>query len=595
MSRWFRRIAAGLLLALPLGLFTAPPQARAADPLEAAAEALAEPGVHVDEGFETLSADLITLMRARYARADLPVRAALLTTETDDADALARQLAARVGRPGVYIVQAEWDDPTEDYPDWERGWALSGVALTEGELRDAEFDHVGINVGNLLVALPDHVDGDLSARLPTGFGDGRFFVDPAVTDAFPGLDAALLEETFADVPRLRVALVSGIGQDSDTAAAAMAEGLGADGAMLLMQWDDDAFSAVLGAGEDLPAVSALEEVVGGSAITEIRPGQMPSRLAQLAAALGPGLIEAARTELEAGPLYVHPATGDGVTDDAALAAYAEALAAVEPPVRVAFLPETALAAQIGQDVLWEEPEVARRVAGDDGGRVVVYLPDLEYGRMSWTHAVGDADFRQAVRMAMTPEGEFVGGTLDNLLDQLGAEAPGTAVPPGPGEGNAGNEADGEEGNGAAVRPGRRLLAAGVLVVLVAPVLVPLLSPRRRRTRAAATRARRLVRLSPGQRADAAARAEPLRAANQRELDRLAEHLSSLPDPGGPVPPAASRVLGEYERLLAAHAASACLADARAVQRDLARVRRAGAGLYPGDSGGPVRTQSPHEA
>ncbi|WP_103528257.1 hypothetical protein [Streptomyces sp. SM12] len=583
MRGWFRRTAGTLTAALVVGLLAAPP-ARAEGQLDRAAEALAEPGVWADEDYRGLTEDMVALLDARYARAETPFRMALLTEKTDDADALARDLATRVGEPGVYFVLSEWDDPLSDYRDSARGFAATAVGATADDLRDENINRAGINTGNVLLTLPDSLDGDLSARLPRDFGEDRFLVDPAVTDVFPELTEELLRDTFADTPRLRVALVSGVGGASDAAATTMAADLPADGAMLLLQWEDSEFSVVMGSGRDLPSVGELESIGGSIGISRVEPELLPTRLTQLAAVLGPDVTELAREALDSSALYVHPAVQDGVTTGERLAEFGEAFAALDSGARVAVLPEAVTRAQLGEDVTGngDDDAVARLVAGDDEGPLAVFLADMHYLRISDAEAVGGEEFVTAADRSRHSGEPFLETTLSRLLEQLGSSV---AAPPATGEDvGAGTPGQDTAAGPALADSGALRLVVWVLLGLAAAATVltvasARLLPRGRprlvaRSLATASRRKALSRMTERQRHEQLARSARTRAENGRELARLENRLAALPvGYGDRLPPGLGQLLGEYERLRAAHAEARTVDQAAQVRKDLARAHR----------------------
>ncbi|WP_093836829.1 hypothetical protein [Streptomyces aidingensis] len=587
-----------VLLLGPAGLgLHAAPAAQAASQLDEAAAALAGPGVWRGEGFEGLTEETVELMRARYARAGTPVRVALLTdTEVPgyDTSGLARELAQKVGEPGLYIVHAEWPNPTEDYPNSADGYYATGIGFTDDQLSDEEFAHIGIGDGSFLLGVADAMDQDLSAQIPTEFGEGRFLVDPAVTEVFPELSTELLETTFAGLPQVRIALVSGFGGDQDAVAAAMSENLGEGGAMALIQWYDDDFSVAIGTGSGLPTIDSLEAVVAGSGIAEVTPAELPGGLARLALALGPPITDVARDGLAGSPLFVHPTASDGATTEAQLDAYAASLAGADPPVEVAFLPSDVAEAHLGLDALIDSSAVAAGIAGDGGGsgNLVVYLIDPEYRRVDWVSAVGDEEFRTATQLSRAAGDSYVSATLDSLIQQLGLDRP--EVP----QESADDGADGADGGGGsgsggggaaendadtgspglpAGLPAVAALAAVVVIALLAAVRLTVrhrggLLTRRAKTAEAARR--RLAAMPPQQRAAELARARELAAANQRQLERLAARLAERQVPAalgsGSGADRLRAVLSEYERLLEANDRVASVPEAREISDDLAR-------------------------
>ncbi|NJQ05009.1 hypothetical protein [Streptomyces lonarensis] len=582
MRQGLRRTAGALAAALVLGLFTAP-TARADGQLADAAAALATPGVWADDDYQGMDERMIALLQARYERAGTPFRMALLTEENDDAASLASRLASLVGRPGVYAVLTEWDDPLSDRRDSSQGWAVTGVSATVDTIRDESVARAGINNGNPLLTLADTLDGDLSAQLPKDSGDGRFLVDPAVTDVFPELTEELLADTFDAVPELRVALVSGVGGPSDAAATAMASDLPADGAMLLMQWETTDFSVVMGSGRDLASKSTLESLVGGIGIPTVAPEALPLQLEQLAAALGPDLVGLARDGLAESPLYVHPAAGDGSTGPERQAAFAAALA--EADARAAVLPHAALAAQLGEDGLAEDDAPARSMAEGGDDPLAVFLVDTEYQRIDEVRTTGDEEFAAAADRARYSGEPFLETALTQLLDGIGAQPPAApeaddAVAPGsPGESAAAGPAD------ASAVPVGVWIGLGVATFgLLLPVVVASFMPRGRprlavRAWAVASNRRQADAMPAGKLRAEMAKSATRRGWNARDLARLETLLRALPDPGaGPVARPVGQLLGEYERLREAHAAARTRAETAVVTRSLGRALRRGRAL-----------------
>ncbi|NJQ17244.1 hypothetical protein [Streptomyces bohaiensis] len=588
MRQGLRRGAGTLAAALVLGLLTAP-TARADGQLADAAAALATPGVWVDDDYQGLDENMVALLRARYERADTPFRMALLTERNEDAAGLASQLASLVGRPGVYAVLTEWDDPLSDSRDSSRGWAVSGVPATVDDIRDESVARAGINNGNPLLTLVDSLDGDLSAQLPTGSGDGRFLVDPAVTEVFPELTEDLLAETFAGVPELRVALVSGVGGPSDAAATAMASELPADGAMLLMQWETSDFSVVMGSGRELASNSTLESLVGGIGIPTVAPDAVPHRLAQLAAALGPDLVGLAREGLADSPLYVHPAAGDGTTGPARQAAFAAALG--EAGARAAVLPQGAVAAQLGEDSPDAADELVRSVAEGGDDPLAVFLVDTEYQRVDEVRATGDEQFAAAADRARYSGDPFVETALTHLLDHLGADVPRTPEADGADGADAPAAPAAPGGSAAAGPAGAASLPVGVWVGLavatlglLAPVVAAAGTPRGRphlaaRALAIAANRRRADRMSAQELGREVHASAAQRGRNGQDLARLEKLLRQLPDTGGhPAARPVGQLLGEYERLREAHAGALTRSEASLVGRSLTRALRRGTAL-----------------
>ncbi|RBM11780.1 hypothetical protein [Streptomyces sp. PT12] len=568
--------------ALLLGLFAAPP-ARAADgQLAEAAQALAEgPGVWVAEGYEGIDDDAVALMNARYGMARTPVRVAMLTEEIPEGDAAAEELAAEVGQPGVYLVYNEVHTPVSDSPDTSEAWAVSGVSATLDELAAENMERIGIPSGNFLLTLPDALDGDLRPRVAqTAGGDDPFFVDPAVSEAFPGLDEEMLREAFADVPSVRVALVSGLGGDMEEARASMLDGLPDDGVALLMQWEDGEFSAVVSAGSGVPfSISELEMVVGASGITEVPAGELPERVALLASVLGEDVTEVAREALAAGPsVYVHPGVSDGHTDADTVAALADDLAAADGAARVAFLPEGVTELQTGDDYPMYEPDAARLIAADGGNAAVFLVDPYHGGRISTVSATGDEAFVWAAEFAWNGEENFVASTMTSLLEELGASAisggGGDADAGGGGEDEAAGSEAAEEREGAGLRRSV-LIVLAVVAIWVLPPLVMRLTRRQRRTLAMDRHRRRLARLAPDEARAELARAKLAAQAARADLIRLGDELADAREPSAP---RALRILqrlrAEYERLLHAQANVLSATQVPGIRKDTARVRKA---------------------
>ncbi|NJP67720.1 hypothetical protein [Streptomyces spiramenti] len=581
MRGGLRRTAGTLAATLVLGLLTVP-TARAEGQLADAADALAEPGVWADDDYQGLDENMVALLQARYARAGTPFRMALLTEENDDAASLASRLASLVGEPGVYAVLTEWDDPLSDHRDSAQGWAISGTSATVDDIRTESVARAGINNGNPLLTLVDTLDGDLSSQLPDASGEERYLVDPAVTDTFPELTEELLADVFDGIPELRVALVSGVGGPSDSAATRMASGLPADGAMLLMQWETSEFSVVMGSGRDLPSVGTLEGLVGGIGIPTVAPEAVPQRLSQLAAALGPDLLGLTRDGLADSPLYVHPAAGDGVTGRERQAVFAEALGGAG--ARVAVLPRAALAAQLGEDRIDEDVDVVGPVSEGGDAPLALLLADMEYLRVDQVQTTGDEEFARAADRARHSGDPFLETGLSQLLAQLGTEvpaapdtdeaaAPGSPGAPGPGGGDASAVPVG-------VWVGLAIATAGLLLPLMSAALMPRGRPRLAvRALAVAANRREAEAMSAEKLSAEMDRSAEQRGRNARELARLERLLRHLPDTGGhPVARPVGQLLSEYERLREAHAGARTRTEATVVRRSLGRALRRGEAL-----------------
>ncbi|MCU4746939.1 hypothetical protein [Streptomyces sp. G-5] len=573
---------AGLLGVLMLfGLLTAPP-ARAAGQLEEAIAALADgETVWVAEDYQGADPQLVELLRARYARADTTFRIAFVTEEIGEDGAAAQQLAAAIGEPGVYMVHSETRSATSDSPDRSEQRTTVGISLGEWDLFDEEMARVGIGNGNVLLTLPDALDGDVSAGVHAlADGDTRFFVDPAVTEAFPSLDEAMLESVFAGVPRLRVALVSGVSGRTEDTMAALAEDLPDDGAALLLQWQDDDFSAVMATGPGVPyTISDLVSVVGSSAITSVPVAEMPGRLSLLASVLSDtDLLTEAAGVLGEQALYVHP----GIPGFDAEAEYAAALSGAGTPVRVAFLPESVLELQLGEDTPWsgDDAEPAGMLAGQvdwadaPEQRMVVYRVDTYHGgRVSAVSVSGDDGLAQRAWGTQQSGEGFVAASLDALLELVGAPA---AAVPGGDEADEGTAAGTGEGGGWSPTTWVVLAVVALSALSTANLLVRVLFPRRRRIRAAAARARKVARMTPEQLARERERAEiPARAA-RADLERLDEVLAGLPMPR--TSPRQVRVLqrirADHERLLQAHADAVTWDDVAAIRERARRLNAA---------------------
>ncbi|MFB7896365.1 hypothetical protein ACFC1B_08530 [Streptomyces xiamenensis] len=573
---------AGLLGVLMLfGLLTAPP-ARAAGQLEEAIAALADgETVWVAEDYQGADPQLVELLRARYERTDTTFRIAFVTEEIGEDGAAAQQLAAEIGEPGVYMVHSETRSATSDSPDRSEQRTTVGISLDEWDLFDEEMARVGIGNGNVLLSLPDALDGDVSTGVHAlADGDTRFFVDPAVTEAFPSLDEAMLESVFAGVPQLRVALVSGVSGRTEDTMAALAEDLPDDGAALLLQWQDDDFSAVMATGPGVPyTISDLVSVVGSSAITSVPVAEMPGRLALLASVLSDtDLLTEAAGVLGEQALYVHP----GIPGFDAEAEYAAALSGAGSPVRVAFLPESVLELQLGEDTPWsgDDAEPAGMLAGQvdwadaPEQRMVVYRVDTyNGGRVSAVSVSGDDGLAQRAWGTQQSGEGFVAASLDALLELV--DAPAAAVP-GADEADEGAAAETGEGGGWSPTTWVVLAVVALSVLSTANLLVRVLFPRRRRIRAAAARARKVARMTPEQLARERERAEiPARAA-RNDLERLDEVLAGLPMPR--TSPRQVRVLqrirADHERLLQAHADAVTWDDVAAIRERARRLNAA---------------------
>ncbi|GAA2360911.1 hypothetical protein [Streptomyces carpaticus] len=572
----------GVLLAC--GLLTAPP-ARAAGQLDEAIEALSGgETVWVAEDYAGVSPELVGLLRARYARADTTVRIAFVTEEIGEDAAASQQLATAVGEPGVYMVHSEVRSALSDSPDRSEQTTTVGLSLDEWALFDEEMDRVGINEGNFLLTLPDLLDRDVTPGVRALAEDGGYYVDPAVTEAFPGLDEELLASAFAELPGLRVALVSGVSGPTDATMAALADGLADDGAALLLQFEDDDFSAVMATGPGVPyAISDLVSVVGGSAITEIPVPEMPGRLALLASALAEtDLLTAAGERLGGQSLFVHP----GVPGFDREAEYEQALSEAGRPVKVAFLPENVLALQLGDDLPWsgDDTELAGLLAGhidwgtapEEDQRVVVYrFSPYHGGHISGMSVAGDADFVRSAGSARAGGDDFAAGSLDALLDAVGAPAPEAG---GSGGGAGEDRAAGGSGGGSGwVSPWMLIALFGLLPIgLLVRETFFVLSPRRRRIRAATARARKLARMTPQQLAKERERAELPALAARQDLEKLDEVLAGLPMPR--TSPrrvrALQRMRSEHERLLQAHADAVTWEDVRSIRERAGRLTRA---------------------
>ncbi|MFB7758987.1 hypothetical protein [Streptomyces xiamenensis] len=573
---------AGLLGVLMLfGLLNAPP-ARAAGQLEEAIAALADgETVWVAEDYQGADPQLVELLRARYERTDTTFRIAFVTEEIGEDGAAAQQLAAEIGEPGVYMVHSETRSATSDSPDRSEQRTTVGISLDEWDLFDEEMARVGIGNGNVLLSLPDALDGDVSTGVHAlADGDTRFFVDPAVTEAFPSLDEAMLESVFAGVPQLRVALVSGVSGRTEDTMAALAEDLPDDGAALLLQWQDDDFSAVMATGPGVPyTISDLVSVVGSSAITSVPVAEMPGRLALLASVLSDtDLLTEAAGVLGEQALYVHP----GIPGFDAEAEYAAALSGAGTPVRVAFLPESVLELQLGEDTPWsgDDAEPAGMLAGQvdwadaPEQRMVVYRVDTyNGGRVSAVSVSGDDGLAQRAWGTQQSGEGFVAASLDALLELV--DAPAAAVP-GADEADEGAAAETGEGGGWSPTTWVVLAVVALSVLSTANLLVRVLFPRRRRIRAAAARARKVARMTPEQLARERERAEiPARAA-RNDLERLDEVLAGLPMPR--TSPRQVRVLqrirADHERLLQAHADAVTWDDVAAIRERARRLNAA---------------------
>ncbi|MGW7292204.1 hypothetical protein ACWGIB_07420 [Streptomyces xiamenensis] len=568
---------AGLLGALMLfGLLTAPP-ARAAGQLEEAIAALAGgETVWVAEDYQDADPQLVELLRARYERADTTFRIAFVTEEIGEDGAAAQQLAAAIGEPGVYMVHSETRNPTSDTPDRSEQRTTVGISLGEWDLFDEEMARVGIGKGNILLTLPDALDDDVRPGvLALADGEDRFFVDPAVTEAFPSLDEALLESVFAEVPRLRVALVSGVSGRTEETMEALAEGLPQDGAALLLQWQDEDFSAVMATGSGVPySISDLVSVVGSSAISSITVEEMPGRLSLLASALSEtDLLTDAGERLAEQTLYVHP----GTPDFDAEAAYEEALAEAATPVRVAVLPESVLALQLGDDLPWggDDTELAamlaEHIAWDPGTgagdqRVVVYrVAPYNGGHIAGMSVAADEEFTRQARGTQAGGDGFMTATLDALLEVVAAPAAGAPGADGAEEERAAAET---AGGGTSVTTWVALAVGAITVLTTANLLVRVLSPRRRRIQAATARSRRLARMTPEQLAKERERARIPALAARTDLERLDDVLAGLPMPRTSPSQvrALQRIRSDHERLLQAHADAVTWDDIAAIRQ-----------------------------
>jgi hypothetical protein len=575
------RLAGLLGVLLLFGLLTAPP-ARAAGQLEEAIAALADgETVWVAEDYQDADPQLVDLLRARYERTDTTFRIAFVTEEIGGDGAAAQQLAAAIGEPGVYMVHSETRSATSDSPDRSEQRTTVGISLDEWGLFDEEMARVGIGNGNVLLSLPDALDGDVSAGVHgLADGDTRFFVDPAVSEAFPSLDEAMLESVFAGVPQLRVALVSGVSGRTEDTMAALAEDLPDDGAALLLQWQEDDFSAVMATGPDVPyTISDLVSVVGSSAITSVPVEEMPGRLALLASVLSDtDLLTEAAGVLGEQALYVHP----GIPGFDAEAEYAAALSGAGTPVRVAFLPESVLELQLGEDTPWsgDDAEPAGALAGQidwadtSDQRVVVYRVDpYNGGRVSAVSVSGDDGLAQRAWGTQESGEGFVAASLDALLELVDAPAAGV---PGGAEADEGTAAETTEGGGWSPTTWVVLAVVALSVLSTANLLVRVLFPRRRRIRAAAARARKVARMTPEQLARERERAEIPALAARADLERLDEVLAGLPMPR--TSPRQVRVLqrirADHERLLQAHADAVTWDDVAAIRERARRLTAA---------------------
>ncbi|MFI7272436.1 hypothetical protein [Streptomyces sp. NPDC049879] len=571
MRRRSRGRGVGLLGAvlaplLALGLLTAPP-ARAAGQLDEAAEALSDgPGVWVADGFEGAPEPLVALMRARYARAETPVRVAMVTEELGEGDAAAQQFAAAVGEPGAYVVYSETDDPTSDYPTTASQWTTYGAGFTGEEMDDEYMDRVGIGVGNFLLSLPDAFDGDLSPAVFALSDEEPFFVDPAVTDVFPSVDAASLATTFADARTpVRVAVVTALGGDESAIQEALFADLPEGGTGVLLRWEDEDFSVTTGTREAPFGVDDVNTTVGGIGIGAVPPEALPQRMALLAALLGPDPVEVARQALADDPVYVHPGVSDGETGREELDALRERLRNADPSARAAFMPEGVLELRLGEDLPdSDSPELAEMfVPEGDGTDVVVWTVDTESDAyVTDVSATGDSSFVEATEWTYG-ETPAISGPLEKLLTELGDDG-----------GGSGSGLPGAAGDTGQLRI-YLLVVLGMGALWLVPLLAANSTRRKRRIRATAKWRRRLARLPATQARREQERADVAAVAVWRDLVALGDDLARVATPQNPTRlRALQRLRSEYERMLTAHDEAMTWHEVAVVRADAERLRRA---------------------
>ncbi|WP_052851515.1 hypothetical protein [Streptomyces avicenniae] len=567
--------AAGLLAALlapvlAFGLLTAPP-AHAVGQLDEAAEALADgSGVWVAEGFEGAPETLLDLVRARYARAETSIRVAMVTEELGEDDAAAQQFAAAVGEPGVYLVYSETDDPTSDYPTTAHQRAVLGGDVTYEQVYEEYNDHLGSGSGNFLLSLPDALDGDLSPDVFALSDDAPFFVDPAVTDVFPDVTAEWLREVYADVETpVRVAVVTALGgSDADTQDALFGE-LPADGTAVLLRWESEEFSVAGATGGEAPfGVDDVESTVGGIGAGDVPPEVLPQRMALLAALLGPDPVELARQALVDDPVYVHPGVSDGETTAAEVDALRERLREACPSARAAFMPEEVLELRLGGTLPdADSGDLARLFVPESDGSdepgtdVVVWTLSSEVGGyLSNTSATGQASFVEATQWTFGASPP-ISGALEELLSE---------VDDGGGGGGGLPDAVGDTGQLRIYL----LVALGIALLWLGPLIAANATRRRRRIRATAKWRRRLTRLPVGQAREEQERADVAALAVWRDLVALGDDLGHIASPHDPVRlRALQRLRSEYERLLAMHDQAMTWHEVAMVRADARRLRR----------------------
>ncbi|WP_129840755.1 hypothetical protein [Streptomyces sp. RFCAC02] len=555
-------VAAVLAVLLAAAALTAPP-ARAAGQLDEAAAALADgPGVWVADGYEGASDEAVALMNARYARAETPIRVALVTEDIGRDDSAAERLASAVGEPGVYIVRSEVDTPLSDLPETWEAAAVTAAGVSMDDLLDEELARAGIGTGDFLLSLPDALDGDLRPWVASTTGEEPVFVDPAVEEAFPHIGASVITGAFVGAPEIRVAVVSGLGGDDEAARSSMLDDLPPDGAAVLLRWDGTYFAPSVVAGSALPFDNAdLEGVVGGTGGTDVPAGEVVERLELLAATVGRDPLDLARGTLADGGVFVHPGISDGRTTYEELIDYQERLAEWHPWLRVAFLPEEVLELRMGDEMPATGPGLAELLSIDGTDTAVYLVSPYDGGRITDLSLTGSTGFVEEARW--TQDGDpFIKGTLDELLTVVAAED----SPDGPG--GVAFDVD-----WAGLLP--YLLAVACVLVFWFALAVAARASRPKRRRRAVERSRsRLAALTA---AEAAREREQARAAAlawREELVSLGDDLADLPEPaGGSRLEYVQRMRAEYERLLAAEEDTLTRDEVGLVRTDARRLRR----------------------
>ncbi|MEV2276242.1 hypothetical protein AB0I72_11690 [Nocardiopsis sp. NPDC049922] len=390
MRDTFRRLAALLALASLTGFLTvfgaSPPPAHASGQIAEAAEALADgPGVwDADDFGDMLSPETIVLLEEAYDRSEVPIRLALVRENFGDRwddNRVAEEFAAAVGEPGVYLVHTYLPEGYGWYVA-DTSWAVIGDGVTDEAL--ARLHHVDPGQA-FLTAVPDLVNGGVSAELRALADGGGVYVDPAVSAAFPEVDAAEIEVALQGAGDVRFGVVAGVAASdseedlspvSDTIernlALDMLEGAPDDAMAVLMSWDRWGFEAVVASGAEAMPAADVESLLWGSD----NPEQVVGAARVLGAVLGPDVMEQAGAALVEDALYVHPMVADGLTE-AELGRAAEALADYQNDLRVAILPSQAVERVLGEEILLarNRDRVAEALAEGTGGDVAVYLVD----------------------------------------------------------------------------------------------------------------------------------------------------------------------------------------------------------------------------